>query len=114
MKINIKISKLESQNLSSETYDSNPEFVVHTKTAPNNKKKLELQKYCNKCHKSNHSVSICSKNKKTMKKTKPYSRPESPLKSINQCFKAYQDQILSYEQRSLYTENIHSRNSYDS
>ena len=50
-------SKLESQKLSAETHDTNPEKMCTQKTDPNEKSKLQFQKNCNFCHKSNHPVS---------------------------------------------------------
>ena len=52
-------SKLESHNLSTETYDPNPEIVFTQKTDPNNNSKPQFRYFCKYCLKPNHSVLIC-------------------------------------------------------
>ena len=52
-------SKRESEKLSAETYDPNPEVMCTQTTNANNKTKPQFRKYCNFFQKSNHSVSNC-------------------------------------------------------
>ena len=61
LEFNIVTSKLESKNLSAKTFDPNLEVMFTQTTHPNNKSKAQFGKYCNYCHKSNHSVSNCSR-----------------------------------------------------
>ena len=57
MERNNVTSKLKSQKLSSDFSDPNPEVMSSQTTDPNNTSKNHFRKYCNYCHKSNHSVS---------------------------------------------------------
>ena len=58
-KSNYATSKLESEFLSSESYDSNPEFMFAQTNDPKNKSIPKFRIYCGYCHESNHSVSNC-------------------------------------------------------
>ena len=100
LEINSVTKKVESQNLSSEAYDPNPEFLFTQTTDPVNKSKSPFQNLWYFCHKSNHSVSNCFR--------------KSPVKSIIQNFKAYKKQVLPVKQVCSYPVNYHSRIGYDS
>ena len=52
-------SKLESQNLSAETHDSNTESKFMQTTYPNIVSKSQFLIVCSFCHEPNHSVSNC-------------------------------------------------------
>ena len=77
--INIKISRLESENLSDEIYDPNREIMLTQTKDPNNKNKPHIQKNCNYCHKSSHFVSNClpKQRRNEGKQRKFYSRSTS-------------------------------------
>ena len=103
LKIIIVTTKLESQNLSAEIYDPNAEVMFAQTTDPNEKKsKPQIRKYCNYCHKLNHFVPNCFRKQREdeERKRNSYSRSESPAKSFNQYFKAFQNQIHPNEQPS--------------
>ena len=80
LEINNVTSKLESQSLSAATYDSNPEVMVTQTTGPNIKNKFRSRKDCNKCHKSNQSVSnsFRKQGEEEERKRTSFSRSKSP------------------------------------
>ena len=85
-------------------------------TNPVTKSKPQFLKNCSYYHESNHFVSNCFRKQRDDedRKRKSYSRLKSPVKPINQNFKAYQKQIHPNEQPSSYPVNYYSSNSYDS
>ena len=116
LKILKVISKLESQNLSAETFDSNPETLNTQGIDPNTWNKPHFWKYSNYCHESNHSVSNCFRKQREVEEMKrnSHSLLKSIVKSNDQYFKAHQNQMHSKEQPSSYPVKISSCNSYDS
>ena len=85
-------SQLESQNPSTETYDSNPENLFTQTKNPNNKRKPKFRENCNCSHKPTHSISKCFRKQREdgERKRNPISRSKSPVKLNNQYFKACQ------------------------
>ena len=103
-----KNTKLEPQNLSSETYDSNPEIMFTKTNDPNNGIKPHIRIHCNFCHKSNHSVSSCFRRQRREDKEREGNsspRSKSPVNSFDQYFEAYKNRILPNEPSSSYPVN---------
>ena len=116
LEINDATSETEPQNLSSEKCDPNHEIIFTQPTDLNNKSRPQFWKHCNFCHETSHSISNCFSKQRDdeERKRSSYSRSNSPVKSFNQYFKLYQNQIHPTEQHSNYPRNYYSRNSYDS
>ena len=116
LEVNNVTSKLQSQNLSAETCDTNAEVMFTQTTVPKNDSKPQFRKNCNYCHKSNHSVSNCFRKQREGedRRRNSYSRSKPPVESFNQYFKSYQNQIRQNELPCSYPVNYYSRNSYDS
>ena len=88
LEINFVTSKPASQNLSSETYDSNPEVIVTQTNYSNEKSEPHFQKYCKNSPKFNHSVSIFFSQETRRNKRFFFSWSKSPLNSFSQNFKS--------------------------
>ena len=106
-------SKLESQNLSSEIYDSNSEVMLTQVNDQENETKNQFLKYCNYCHKANHSVPNCfgEQREDEEKKRNSFSGSKSPVKTFNHYFKAYHNHIHPNEQPFHYPVYYYSRDS---
>ena len=81
LEVNSLTSKLSSHNLKSE--DLSPEVMFTQNKDPNNKSKPQFRKYCNYCHKSNHSISNCfRKQRANLKKEKEiHFQDQNPLRN---------------------------------
>ena len=107
-------SKLESQNISSEIYDSNRELSLTHSIDPSNKNKPKLRKIFIYYRKSNHFVPNCSRKQQDYqeKKLSFSSLSKLSLESFIQNFQ-FSNKSHSNEQPSVYPKNYYSRKSND-
>ena len=82
LEVNNIAKQLQTQSLHSQQSDQ----VMFTQPRdPNNKTKPAYKKYCSYCHRTNHSISTCSKKQRDDEdKRDTYARSKSPQKSFVQ------------------------------
>ena len=93
LQINKVTSELEKKEFFAENYNPIPEIMFTQKTDRNIEGKPQFWKNCKVSHKSNQSICFCKQGEDEEKKRNCYSRSKSPIKSFNQLFKTYRNQI---------------------
>ena len=111
LEINTLTKQLNTQTLE----PSSQEQLMFTQPKdPNDKKKPAYKKYCSYCHRTNHSISACSKKQRDdEEKRDAYAPSKSPQKSFVQYFRSPSNDRTKHFDNRYRSRSTSRNNSYN-